>query len=123
MKALVIAVLLVGLVGCAKVPPDLTPEATTAFKATQVVKALDLLRDTAITANAQQPPVLDEDTTRKVVTYHQSAVKIIQASPSGWVPAVNQGLDEVVNNLKPGDRALLQPYATLIKTVIQEILR
>lgn len=123
MKKLLVTLLLVSVVGCAKVPPNLTPAATTAFKGTQVVKALDLLRDTAISANAQNPPLLDTDTTRKVVLYHQSSVKIIQASPSGWVPAVNQGLDEVINNLKPGDRELLRPYATLIKTVINEVTR
>lgn len=123
MKALLISVLLVGLVGCAKTPPNLTPEANVAFKATQAVKALDLLRDTAITANAQTPPLLSEDDTRKVVQYHQSSVKIIQTSPGGWMPAVNQGLDEVLNNLKPGDRAMFSPYVTLIKTLIAEVTR
>jgi hypothetical protein len=120
---LMIVELLVAAPSCAKAPPDLTPEASVAFKGTQVVKALDLLRDTSVTANAQVPPVLSEDVTRKVVLYHQSTVKIIQASPSGWVTAAQQGLDELTKNLSASDKATLVPYVTLVKTVLAEVTR
>jgi hypothetical protein len=108
---------------CATVPPNLTPAATAAFKGTQVVKALDILRDTAVDANAQTPPLLSEAVTRKVVLYHQSTVKIIQASPAGWVPVAQTGLDELVKNLAPPDKTLLAPYVALIKSVIAEVTR
>lgn len=107
--------------GCAKAPPNLTPEASAAFRGLQVVKALDVLREVAIEANKQTPPLLSEDVTRKVVTYHQSAVKVIQASPGGWVPAVQTGLDELLKDLPQKEKALLTPYVTLLKTVIAEV--
>lgn len=111
------------LVGCAKVPPNLTPEATQAFHGTQVVKTLDVMRDAAIAANAQIPPLLSEDVTRKVVLYHQSVVKVIQAAPIGWVPFAQRGLDELLGNLPPKERALIGPYAALVKAVIGEVVR
>lgn len=122
-RKMVVLLLLVSVLACAKTPPNLTPEATVAFKGTQAVKALDLLRDTAISAHAQTPPLLAEDTTRRVVLYHQSTVKIIQASPSGWVPVAQTGLDELVNNLSPPQKDLLGPYLALLKTVLNEVTR
>ena len=109
--------------GCAQAPPNLTPEASIAFQAMRAVKVLDLLRDIAIDAHAQVPPLLAETTTRKVVLYHQSTVKIIQASPGGWTAIALSGLDELVNNLSPPDKALLAPYVALVKTIIQEVTR
>lgn len=123
MKQLSLIVLFSLLFACAKAPPNLTPEANAAFKGTQAVKALDLLRDTAISANAQVPPVLSEAITRKVVLYHQSTVKVIQAAPTGWKATVGTGLDELLSNLTPSERAVLAPYVTLIKTVITEVTR
>lgn len=111
------------VLACTPPPPNLTPEATLAFKATRVVKALDILRDTAVDANAQTPPLLSEVTTRKVVTYHQSALKVIEATPSGWKPIVQAGLTEVESNLPPPERALLGPYIALAKTIIDEVTR
>ena len=120
-KRFVILVILSLTLACAKTPPNLTPEANLAFKATQAVKALDALRDVAIAANDQHPPLLSTDVTRKVVTYHQSMVKIIQASTVGWAPLVQTGLDETLKDLSPHDRQLLAPYAALIKTVISQV--
>jgi hypothetical protein len=108
-------------VACAKTPPDLTPEASVAFKATQAVRALDILRDTAIAAHAQTPPLMPEATTRKVVLYHQSTIKVIQAAPSGWRAVTQTGLDELAGNLSPSDKALLAPYIALVKAVIAEV--
>ena len=122
MKFVAVLVLML-TVGCAKAPPDLTPEASLAFKGTQAVKALDVLRDTAIAAHAQDPPLLSEDSTRKVVQYHQSAIKMMQAAPLGWAPAAKQALDELLNNLTEKDKALLTPYVVLLKTVIAEVTR
>lgn len=103
--------------GCAKAPPNLTPEASVAFKGTQAVKALDALRDVAIAANAQTPPLLDEATTRRVVLYHQATVKVIQSSPEGWRAAAQTGLDELSGALGQKERALLAPYIALAKAV------
>ncbi len=119
MKKLLIVLVLSLAVACAKAPPTLTPEALTAYRATQVVKALDVFRDTAIAANFQAG--LSVETTRKIVLYHESIVKVIQASPTGWKPTALSGLDEVVKTLTPKDRTLLAPYVTLVKTVITEV--
>lgn len=108
---------------CAKAPPNLTPEATAAFNGLQAVRALDLLRDTAIAANAQVPPLIDEATTRKIVLYHQSAVKIVQASPGGWKPAVQTGLDELLKDLSPSSKQTLAPYVALLKSILNEVTR
>lgn len=119
-----VSILILALaVGCAKAPPDLTPEASAAFKGTQAVKALDALRDAAVAANAQVPPLLSTEVTRTVVLYHQSTVKIVQAAPAGWKAAAMATLDEVTKNLSPHDKALLQPYVTLVKLVIGEVTR
>ena len=123
MKLLLIATVLSLTVACAKTPPSLTPEASLAFKGTQAVKALDILRDTAIEAHAQVPPLLTEEVTRKVVLYHQSTVKIIHGAPAGWTTVARTGLDELMGNLSPPDKALLTPYVALIKTIIAEVTR
>lgn len=124
MKTILVAVLGLSLLGgCAKAPPDLTPDASAAFKGTQAVRALDLIRDTAIAANEQVPPLMSTDDTRKVVRYHQSAVKVIQAAPSGWKSTVEAGLDELLKNLSPPDRSRLGPYVTLLKSILQEVAR
>lgn len=123
MKTVMLALCLSLAIGCVKTPPNLTPQATIAFKGTQAVKALDLLRDMAIAANAQTPPLLPEDVTRKVVLYHQSTVKVIQAAPGGWKQTAQAGLDELVNNLSPPQRELLSPYVSLIKSILTEVTR
>lgn len=119
----VLAVLLCSFQGCAKAPPELTPEGTAAFHKTRVIKGLDLLRDFAIDAEAQTPKVLPTATTRKVVTYHQSALRIIQSTDAGWHAAVGSGLDEVVANLSAAEREKVSPYVALVKTILQEIVR
>lgn len=119
--------LLIGLLtfaplsGCAKAPPALTPAAQQAFYKTQALKVLDLFRDFAIDAEATTPKVLSTDTTRKVVTYHASAVRIMQAADAGWASAVSAGLEETVNALPPNDKQKVAPYAALVRTVLQEI--
>lgn len=108
---------------CAKTPPTLSPKGAAAFHATRVVKALDVVRDTAIDANAQQPPLISEDTARKVVTWHRAAVLTIGASPQGWAPTVTTGLDQLLASLPPSDRAQLGPYLSAAKLLIVEVTR
>lgn len=107
----------------ANMPPNLTPQATAAFKGTQAVRALDLIRDTAIAANAEVPPLVSEATTRKIVQYHQSSVKVIQAAPDGWKPTVNTGLDELLTNLSPSEKAMLSPYVVLLQSILREVAK
>jgi hypothetical protein len=101
-------------------PPNLTPEAVVAFHNTRVIKGLDLIRDTAIAANAQNPPLVSTATTRKVVLFHRSALDTIYAGP-GWQPKVLTALDETVRDLPSAESRLVAPYVVLVKTIIQEV--
>src|SRR6266550_45349 len=68
----------------AKAPPSLSPEATTAWYGTRVIKALDLLRDSATSAEAAHPQLLSTETTRRIVLYHRAALQTIHDAPAGW---------------------------------------
>lgn len=120
-KRLIVPFLLLLAVACATAPPVLTPQANQAWQNTRVIKGLDLLRDTAIDANAQQPPLISTDVTRKIVTWHQSALRIIQASGSGWASAVRTSLNELTAALPVEDRARLAPYLSLIQSLLNEV--
>ena len=104
--------------GCTHAPPTLSPEATDAYNKTRAIKGLDILRDTAIDANAQDPPLLDTAITRKVVLYHDSAVRIIVATGDGWRATVLVGLDELLDDVPPDSRSLLVPYVALVKSIL-----
>ncbi len=108
------------ILGCTKAPPNLTPEATAAFHATRVVKALDLVMDTAIAAEAQTPKVLSTANTRRVVEWHNAAVRSIHAVPDGWKPTVLESMDQLVRVLG-SDAGPLTPYLNLVKTLIASV--
>jgi hypothetical protein len=120
MNRLIPLLALVLMLGCAKPPPNLTPEATAAFHATRVVKALDLVMDTAIAAEAQTPKVLSTAHTRTVVEFHQMAVRAIHAVPGGWKPTVSAALNELQAKLGP-EYAQIAPYVNLVKTLIASL--
>jgi len=85
-------VALLGTIGCQPPPPDLTPDAQAAFQATRVVMVLDVVRDAAIAAHDQVPPLMTTNDTRSVVLWHKTAVQTIRAVPIGWKPTVMAGL-------------------------------
>jgi hypothetical protein len=112
--------LVCGLSGCANAPPNLTPEATAAFHATRVVKALDLVRDFAVDGEAQTPKVLSTAHARIVVDFHEAAVRTIHAVPTGWKPTVTAALDELRGKLG-AEYPQLEPYVNLVKTLIASL--
>ena len=120
MRRLIPLLALVLMLGCAKAPPNLTPQATAAFHATRVVKALDLVRDFAIDGEAQTPKVFSTAHTRIVVDFHESAVRIIHAAPDGWKPAVTAALNELPGKLG-ADYGKIAPYVNLVKTLIASL--
>ena len=121
MKRLILILALAGS-ACASAPPLASPVATADFRNTQVIQGLDQLRDIAINANAQNPPLLSTATTRKVVQAHEAALKTIHAMANGWQATVLAGLDGVVVTLTPSEQAILAPYIALVKTIIQGTL-
>jgi hypothetical protein len=112
---------MVGQVGCAKAPPQLGPVAAADFQKTRIIKALDLLRDFAIDGEAATPKVVSTDTTRKIVTYHQATLKILDAAGSDWRTVVATSLDALVPTLPAADRAKVAPYVGLVKGLLTEI--
>lgn len=122
-RASCVVLLLFSLVSCASAPRSLSPVGVQDYNNTRVIKALDLVRDTAVDANAQIPQLLSEAATRKIVTYHRSALVTINATKSGWRSTVLAGLDEAVKDLPPQQAALVAPYVALVKTIVQEVSR
>lgn len=111
----------VALFGCSHAPPSLSPAGAAAFQATRVVKALDVLRDFAIDAEAQNPKLLSTANTRLVVTFHESALKTIAAVPGGWRPTVTAGLAQLQHDLPAAEWARVAPYVNLVKALIAGI--
>lgn len=104
---------------CATLPPGHSTAAQDAFKKTQVVHALDVIRDVAIDAEAVA--LISTDTTRTVVVWHQSALKTIAASEDGWVATVSTGLSGVLDALPKTERAILLPYVSLAQALLKGI--
>lgn len=123
-------VLLLASFGCApytRVPPTLSTAAQRAFRNTQIIKTLDLIRDVAIAASDQSPPLVSVDTTRNVVLFHQAALKMIQASDAGaassiWKAAILTALDETMKLLPEKERPVLAPYAALIRSTLANLV-
>jgi hypothetical protein len=110
--------------GCANnPPPNLSPAGAVAYTNTRIIKGLDVLRDMAILANGQQPPLLSDATTRKIVTWHRSALQLINTSTAGWPTTVQTGLDETLKDLPPAESRTLGPYVALAKTLLTEATR
>jgi hypothetical protein len=122
MKALFSFVFVMFVVGCHHAPPTASPTAQVAYQGTQVLQALDLLRDAVITANEQVPPIVSTGTTRKVVTYHRMAITVVHEAPNGWKQTVTTALDELVASLSAEDRTFVGPYITLIKEIVSRQL-
>jgi hypothetical protein len=118
-----VLLVLVAAIGCAHAPPTLSPVGRTAFYNTRVIKGLDILRDFAVDANAQVPPLMSTDTTRKVVLYHRSALNVIHSTGNGWQPVVLTGLEEVARNLPTKEAQLIAPYVGLIKAIVAEVIQ
>jgi hypothetical protein len=104
---------------CAKAPPSLSPTGTAAFQATRVVKALDVLQDFAIAAEAQTPKLLTTEHTRTVIDFVAASVKTIGAVPSGWKPPVVAALAQLQKDVLPAEWARLLPYIALVQSLIE----
>lgn len=74
------------LPSCAKAPPNLSPQAQTAYTADQISQAISHLRDTAIQAEATGG--LSTATARIVVKLDRDAQKVLKAMPAGWQQTV-----------------------------------
>ena len=110
---------------CASAPVNLSPAGKEAWYSTRVVKGLDVLRDTAIDANAQVPPLITTAETRCIVTTHQTILQTMQAKPQGWAVTVSTALDGLGKPgcLSPKAVTLMSPYVAVVKTAFVEIAK
>ncbi len=102
-------------------PPALSPAGVSAFNALRVGHALDLIRDTAVDASKQSPPLISHADLLKIVNWHEAAVKTIVAVPGGWKPTVLAGLDQLQSDIPAAEWQKIALYAALLKTVISEV--
>ena len=107
--------------GCTHAPPTLSPAGTAAFHATRVVKALDVLQDFAIAAEAQNPKLISTANTRKVIDVVAASVRTIQAAPGGWKPTVLAALAQLERDVFPAEWARVLPYVSLVRSVIEVV--
>lgn len=103
-------------------PPGLTPNEKISYQSLRVVKGLDLLRDMAITAEAQIPPLITTDAARRIVLFHKEAISAIGAIPDGWKPIVISALTSLESELSDQDKQKFTPYFILVKTLISEVI-
>ncbi len=112
MKRLILIALLLSVPACAgNAQPQLTAQGQAAVTATEVIKGLDVIRDTA-------QSVLSVSSARTVTIFHESAVKVIAAAPGGWKPTVLAAFDQLQKDLPAADWTRISPYITLAKTLI-----
>ncbi len=119
MKRLILTFALV-FYGCATAPPNLTPQASVAFKKHEIQKDLDLIRDIAVDASAQTPALISVNDAREVVRWHEAAITIIHDT-SNWQSAVTTSLQQLQADLSPASSQKLKPYIALALSVLKEI--
>jgi hypothetical protein len=120
LRTCVLCALLVLAPGCAKPPIYLSAQAQAAWRGTRIIHALDVIRDIAIDANASDPPLLNEATTRQVVLVHKSLITIVHEQPAGWQGMVLAGLDGLESLLPAGDMSRLLPYIHIARAALKE---
>lgn len=119
--------ILIGLIFCvgcgAKIPPNLTPQAVTAYKNTGIQQALDQIRDRVDDGTKTTPPVFSKALDVKVATWHESISTIIHTGGTGWQAKVNTALDDLIQpnmGFSAAQIAVMTPYITLAKTLVKE---
>src|SRR5690242_5250412 len=107
-------------ISCASAPTSVqTPAGKAAYSADQVVSAIGIFQDAAISANANK--LISDADTRLIVTFAKSAVATIVAAQTGWQAGVITGLTQLQNSLSASAQTKYGSYITLIKTIVQGI--
>lgn len=109
---------LLATAACTKKAPTTSPDVLSASQAQHAIAVLDVLRDAAVSMNAQTPKLLSDSATAKVVDIHESLVKVIAAAPSGWKATVQAALDELPKALAASDYAKIQPYVIVAEAAL-----
>ncbi len=107
--------------GCAKAPPNLTPQAVAAFHGTQLIRDLDRLRDVAVDAHRTVPPLIDAEVTLKIVKWHEQSLLTVRAATTGWKSALRQSLVSLEQELPPRVREVVGPYLAVIRIIMEDV--
>jgi hypothetical protein len=127
MKRLLISLVLLSVVSCAPKAVNgrstalLTQPGIQALQKTEVVKVLDIIRDTAVDAEAAK--VLSTATTRKIVQAHKSIIDVVRVSGAGWKAVVLASLQQLKQNLTPDELAIVGPYIDAAASTIQAVIQ
>lgn len=117
--AVVLVAVALSVAGCAKNPaPTTSPAVLTMSQAQHAIAVLDVLRDAAVSMNAQTPPLLSTSATTQVVTIHDALVKVIAASPSGWQASVQAALTALPTTISAADYAKISPYVIVAEAAL-----
>jgi hypothetical protein len=106
--------------GCVPPPPGLSPQARQMWQGTRVIHDLDVVRDIAIDANKQIPPLLSEASTRQVVLTHKTAITIIHELPAGWQQMVLAGLDGLEQQVPKREYEQIAPYVAIARAILRK---
>lgn len=122
LSVMAVLALSVSLGACAHNPaPSTSPDAQIASQAQHVVAVLDVLRDAAVSMNAQTPKLLSDSATAKVVSIHQSLVQVIGAAPTGWKATVQAAFEELPKDLSPADYQKIAPYVVVAEAALSVV--
>lgn len=99
---------------------NLTAPGVQALHLKEVVKYLDVVRDTAVDAEASH--LIPTPTTEAVVRWHRAAVTTIGTAPAGWKATVLTGLQQLQASLTPAEHQILDPYLLAAETIIQAVI-
>lgn len=129
MKRLLLAFLLVGLVGCAHRPPNLTPAQLALYRADDALVAIGIVQNAAIqlnkikTCSGDMPPVctstvMSDRNTRIVVDAVADAVPVILATPEGWRSATLVLIERVEARLDAAGLTRVRPYLEALRVLV-----
>lgn len=113
------------LLACNKVPPNLSPIGATAFRAAQVVQAIDTLGDVAVKAERQgliqhKDTLLVADVCEKTARAGADLGRALQAgdgsdsSKAKALAIIRKALSELPEELSPKARDVVQPYINVV---------
>lgn len=118
---LLAGVLAIGVSGCGKQPPSLSPAGAGTWRANQAVLIVNTVQRTAINANETVPQLLSNANTRIVVDVASAARKTIAQTPTGWRETTTTALDQIRARLDVAGRTQMAAWLTLAATMVQEI--
>lgn len=100
--------------------PVLTPVAQKVFNASEVQHVLDLVRDIAQDANANDNTIVTDSVALAITNWHEAAVTALYACTTGTCAQGSlTALTLIAQTLTPAQHAALDPYVTLASAALK----